>query len=194
MDLLLKLRCEEYLPFTRQVVLVDACANIVARAGEPALVPTEQWAKGEVVAGQLQYTLCAASDGQFAIPYEEHRHGGFSRELFDALEAAPAIFPPEMDELYLTLATRFDTLVRAGKTKQTPTRIYHRDWGGTENDYSPRDPRQTLEEAMAAYKRTIDVAWRGGRDESGNPLCDEHGRPRGKWIEVETHPDFRDDS
>ena len=47
--------------------------------------------------------------------------------------------------------------------------------------------------AIAAYKREIVLDWKGG-EENGEPLRDKKDptKIRGRWIEVETHADFKD--
>lgn len=191
-DLLMKLRCEEYRQFARQVVLVDACANILARGRLPTSIPNEEWAKGDIRPGANQFALCAASEAEVAVAHSDRR-GGLSREVFDLLDAAADIFPPDMDAVFATLKARFQQLRDAGETEQVPTCIVHRDWDGAEIVYSPRAPTRSLAEALAAYKRGIDLVWRGGKDEDGKPILDENKRPRGKWVEMETHKDFRDE-
>src|SRR6266545_272753 len=48
--------------------------------------------------------------------------------------------------------------------------------------------------AMRAYKQEIVIDWKGGEDERGDPLRDKEGKIRGRWIEEETHEDFKNAS
>jgi hypothetical protein len=52
----------------------------------------------------------------------------------------------------------------------------------------------SLADAIATYKRKIDVAWRGGVGPDGKPLLGADGKPLGTWVEMETHEDFKDAS
>ena len=69
---------------------------------------------------------------------------------------------------------------------------------GEESTGDSTDKVQTsqlaIAEAIAKYKRHIDVTWRGGKDGNGNVLVDKDGRPLGQWVETETHKDFKDAS
>ncbi len=55
------------------------------------------------------------------------------------------------------------------------------------------DKELSVQDAISKYKRAIDIAWRGGKDDKGEVLKDAQGNPLGKWIEMETHEDFLDD-
>jgi len=52
----------------------------------------------------------------------------------------------------------------------------------------------SLADAIATYKRKIDIAWRGGVGPDGKPLIGADGKPLGTWVEMETHKDFKDAS
>jgi len=124
-SLLATLRTDRYPDLTRQVIIVDACANYIPNPAEHLTHKT--YTTGIGVAGVDQFALYAASPGEYAKNLNTEKTGLLTKELMAVLPAAGAnAWPPDMGAAADALATRFITLRQRRQTRQTPSTFWFR--------------------------------------------------------------------
>ncbi len=116
---------------SRQIVIVDTCANYVENMGAAKELPQNSFSKGDPLENREQYVLMAAKPGELAKNLDAEKTGLFTKELMAQL-AHQAEWPPKMEEIRAQLSQRFEELREIGQAEQTPTYYYYRNWDSNE--------------------------------------------------------------
>jgi hypothetical protein len=121
---------------SRQIFIVDTCANYVEKMGWAKDLPHSSFSNGKPLDNREQYVLMAAKPGELATNKDAEKTGLFTKELMAQLTEQPNHeWPPNMDMVLKGLKQRFVELREAGKAEQTPTRSYYRDWNSNEGTF-----------------------------------------------------------
>ena len=132
-SLLLCLRSKFLSSFSRQIFIIDSCANYIADPHLP-IVPGATFPGGPPRKGCGQFVLFAAKTGEVAKNISARGTGQFSEELMKELgQEVNSNWPPNMKQLANNLENRFEELGRKNEAQQTPTYFWNRDWNGNEN-------------------------------------------------------------
>lgn len=115
--------------FSRQIIIVDACANYQDWS---FTVPSEPVPRGDPLPRE-QFLFFAAQPGQVAKTLGIESRGLFSRELLRKLhdlDAAGPDWPPDMRRVAEKVQGVFAGLRRSNRAAQTPIYEWSRDWEG----------------------------------------------------------------
>jgi Caspase domain/Effector-associated domain 2 len=124
-SLLATLRTDRYPHVTRQMVIVDTCANYIPSPTER--LTHKSYTNGNGVAGVDQFALFAASPGEYAKNLNTEKTGLLTRELLALLPTPRAeVWPPAGPLTAEALARRFITLRQQRQTRQTPSTFWFR--------------------------------------------------------------------
>jgi len=124
-SLLATLRTDRYPHVTRQIVIVDSCANYIPNPTERLTHKT--YTTGPGVAGVDQFALYAAAPGEYAKNLNTEKTGLLTRELLAWLPPPRAeAWPPDGPAAAEALGRRFITLRQQRQTRQTPSRFWFR--------------------------------------------------------------------
>jgi hypothetical protein len=133
---------------SRQIVLVDTCANYVENMGTAKELPHRSFPNGKPLENREQYVLMAAKPGELAKNLGAEKTGLFTKELMLQLTIqSKNEWPPNMEMVSMQLNQRFEALREAGESEQTPTYYYYRDWHSNEG---------TLGEVPVTHKKVED--------------------------------------
>ncbi len=137
--LLVSLRTNFYPHHPRQMVLIDACQNLVEQLHLAHTLPAEVFPLGSPRLSCEQRVLLAASPGEAAVNLDGRKTGLFSEVLRAELATAPTgTWPPDLDALRDRIGQRFTQLRAIGKTRQVPSFLWYRGaQGRTEVFFSP---------------------------------------------------------
>ena len=114
---------------SRQIVIVDACANYATDMKATKELPQRIFPNGEPLENREQYVLMAAKPGESAKNLGAEKTGLFTKELMAQLANQPENeWPPNMDTVQVQVHQRFIALHEAGQSEQTPTYFYYKDW------------------------------------------------------------------
>jgi hypothetical protein len=130
-SLLVALRTD-YFGYSRQIVIVDACANYLELLRPRYSMPDQNFPVGTPVAGREQFVLFSASPGETSTNLGVEAAGLFTRELLHELRANRGAWPPDMTCLGTRMGVRFNELRQDGKYRQTPVFFAYQDWQGNE--------------------------------------------------------------
>jgi hypothetical protein len=139
---------------SRQIVMVDTCANYVENMGVAKDLPQRLFPNGKPLENREQYVLMAAKPGELAKNLDTEQTGLFTKELMTQLVNQPKNeWPPNMEMVRAQLSQRFVELREIGKAEQTPTYSYYRDWGFNEGTLVYAKKPQTI--AFSTKKLSI---------------------------------------
>ena len=135
-DLLVTMRSEYYEKMSRQLFIIDTCANYMYHSkNKPS---SEILSKGSPIPSTEQYALFAAKLGDRAKNLDSEKTGLYTKELlteFESLSLPPNVsWLPEIEAISARLQGKFVDLRKQGLAEQTPTTLWNRDWIG--NDLS----------------------------------------------------------
>jgi hypothetical protein len=118
---------------SRQIVIVDTCANFAENMGIAKELPQKSFPNGKPLENREQFVLMAAKPGELATNLGTEKTGLFTKELMAQLANQPENeWLPNMETVREQLSQRFVALREAGKTEQTPTYFYYKDWHSNE--------------------------------------------------------------
>ncbi len=134
-ELLPLLRSDKLPGFSRQICIIDACANYVARS--TVSLPHESFSIGQPRANCEQFALFATRLGELAKNRSAtKRTGRFSEALLKELAEEPEkLCLPDMEALTMKLVERFTQLRKEGQVHQTPSYFWSRDWNDNERSF-----------------------------------------------------------
>ena len=96
-------------------------------------LPQKSFSNGKPLDNREQFVLMAAKSGESATNRDAEKTGLFTKELMAQLaNQSNNEWPPNMEMLREKLSQRFVELKEAGKTEQTPTVFYYKDWHSNE--------------------------------------------------------------
>jgi len=114
---------------SRQIVIVDTCANYVENMRATKDLPKRLFSNGDSLDNREQFVLMAAKPGELAKNLDAEQTGLFTKEFMAQLANQPNNeWLPNMEMVKEKLSQRFVELREAGKAEQTPTYSYYRDW------------------------------------------------------------------
>ncbi|WP_143674546.1 MULTISPECIES: VMAP-C domain-containing protein [Streptomyces] len=126
-QLLRSLRTSTYARHPRQLVLVDACSNLVEDLGWAGVMPRQDFAEGRTDPRRDQYALLAASPGERAVNDDAAKTGLFSRTVLEVLGSlSDGTWPPDAGHLQSEVSGQFELLREQGRTAQVPSRLWYR--------------------------------------------------------------------
>ena len=115
---------------SRQIVIVDTCANYVEDMSVAKDLPQRSFPNGKPLDAREQFVLMAAKPGELAKNLDAEQTGLFTKELMAQLVNQPDNeWPPKMETVRAQLSQRFIALRKDGQSEQTPTYYYYRNWG-----------------------------------------------------------------
>ncbi|MER9702223.1 hypothetical protein [Mesorhizobium sp. M0146] len=147
-DLIAYLGSDAVPGFPEVIGFVDACAQLTEGAHRNA-IPIHKFPKGREKVGHHAFVLMSSSMGQLALKPAELDVPLFTNELLlelDTISADDWLDVPRMDA---NLQSRFVNLRAEGKTGQTPSRYFARDWAGSVNTIGSLSPRATAPKSCA---------------------------------------------
>ena len=158
-SLLNSLRSSLYPHHPRQVILIDACQNLVEQLHLAHTLPAEVFPLGSPRVSCEQRALLAASPGEVAVNIDGRKTGLFSEVLRAELATAPVdTWPPDLDALRDRVDQRFTKLRAIGKTRQVPGYLWYRGaQGRTEVVFSPIPSAAPRSVSLAALGELTDV-------------------------------------
>jgi hypothetical protein len=118
--------------FSKQVVLIDACANYFELQQSPTSLVDASVPPGVPRAAISQFVIFAAGRGERAKNLGALRMGQFSSILLEELKKPSGEWPPDMQAVQSSVEAQFVALRADGKASQTPVFFYYRDWAGKE--------------------------------------------------------------
>ena len=141
-DLLVTMRSDHYKEMSRQLYIIDTCANYIDHSRTK---PTsEALSKGKPRRSCEQFALFAAKLGDVAKNLDSERTGLYTKELLTEFESLPpnGNWLPEIEAISDHLQRKFVDLRNQGLTEQTPTILWNRDWIGNDLSFGqmPIDP------------------------------------------------------
>lgn len=141
-DLLVTMRSDHYKEMSRQLFIIDACANYIDHSRTKP--PSEALSKGKLSPSTEQYALFAAKLGDRAKNLDSEKTGLYTKELLTEFESLPPNISwlPEIEAISARLQRKFVDLRNQGLTEQTPTTLWNRDWIGNDLSFGqmPIDP------------------------------------------------------
>lgn len=125
LDKLLHALRTDHFPQRHQLLVVDACQNVVARGRAGRTLPTDLPPLGSPRPGREQHVLLAASPGERAGNVDVRRTGMFSEVLLRELELSPTgQWPPAAGALADAVQQRFAGLRTGGVARQSPSHLW----------------------------------------------------------------------
>lgn len=112
---------------SRQIILVDTCANYVENMGTAKELPHWSFPNGKPLDNREQYVLMAAKPGELAKNLGAEKTGLFTKELMVELDKSDNHLP-DMQTLTQNLQIRFEKLRTENKAEQTATFMWIHDW------------------------------------------------------------------
>lgn len=142
--------------FTRQIFLVDTCAEFFEDLHEQSGLAIAAFPPGRRSTVE-QFVLHAAAAGQVA-GQDPIRHSGlFSEAVLNWLEQHSSASEPDLTALETHIRKYFADLARAGAPRQTPVSLHIRSLGGSADTIVVQAPGQA---AVAPAGRPGSPAWR----------------------------------
>jgi hypothetical protein len=108
----------------RQLIVVDACQNLVAELRLVHSLPGETFPVGPPAGGRELDAILAASPGEIARNIDIRKTGAFSEVTLDILRREG--WPPRPEALAQSLRGEFEARWRGGAANQTPAHLWHR--------------------------------------------------------------------
>jgi hypothetical protein len=146
----------QYSGLSRQVCIVDACANFEEELDFDNTIPREPFVMGKPRAPDHQFVIFASRRGQTAKNFAAEQTGALSREVLRLLEFDHALLP-DMPRLAEQVQERFEILRAENKVRQVPEVCEVIGWGGDRKKiFSGERVMRTLDSATIAkqYDRT----------------------------------------